>query len=82
MKGDERLRGPADPECEAHDQLVRAARCALADLLGLYLESCLAVDQKRTLVELYEALVAVGSDVSDYAAEYAAVKNDLAEIIL
>lgn len=82
MMNDERLRGQTGTGNEAHDQLVRAARCALADLLGLYLESCLAVDQKRTVIELYEALVAVGSDVSDYAAEYAAVRDDLAEISL
>jgi hypothetical protein len=59
------------------DKLTQAARCALADLIGLYYEGGLSDPAKKTITELYEALKDKGEDVSDYQGDYANVVEDM-----
>lgn len=48
--------------------LINAARCALADLVGLQEDGTLEgnIPAKKTIIELYHALNDAGEDVSDY----------------
>ena len=61
------------------DKLTQAARCALADLVGLYYEGGLSDAAKKTITELFQALKEKGEDVSDYEEDYANVVEDLDE---
>ena len=60
--------------------LIQAARCALADLAGMYWEGGLGIPQKKTLVELFDALSESGENVGDFQDEYEAAKDDVAEV--
>ncbi len=66
----------APERMSAVKQLVLAARCALAELIGVverdYEPPILL---SSTIVELYEALNAVGQDVSDYARDYRRIQQ-------
>ena len=61
------------------DKLTQAARCALADLIGLYYEGGLSDPAKKTIIELYEALKDKGEDVTDYESDYGNVVEDMDE---
>ena len=50
-----------------------AAKCAMADLIGLFNEGGLPKEAEKTIVELHTALAADGVDVSDYDADVANV---------
>lgn len=52
------------------DKLILAARCALADFVGIYEEAGLGEESQKTLCELYEALQEKGEDVSSYKEVY------------
>ncbi len=61
------------------DKLTQVARCALADLIGLYYEGGLPDAAKKTITELYQSLKDQGEDVSDYDADYGNVVEDIDE---
>ena len=61
------------------DKLTKAARCALADLIGMYYESGLPNAAKKTITELYDALKEQGENVQDYEADYGNVVEDMDE---
>ena len=50
-------------------RLQTAAKCALADLLGEYDRGGLPEPARRSIVELYDALVGDGVDMDDYTVE-------------
>ena len=59
------------------DKLTQAARCALADLIGLFYQGGLPDPAKKTIIELYEALKEKGEDVQDFEADYYNVVEDM-----
>ena len=60
------------------DNLIQAARCALAELIWQYYEGGLPDTAKRTIVELYDALRANGENMVDYEEDCGVVMQDLA----
>jgi hypothetical protein len=61
------------------DKLTQAARCALAELIGLFYEGGLPLSAKKAIVELYEALKEKGESVKDHDEDYANVVENLDE---
>lgn len=58
--------------------LIIPARCALAELIGLYESGDLPLEcQLKTIVELYDALIEVGEDVRTYDAQVQLVMEEL-----
>ena len=51
---------------QAMPRLQTAAKCALADLLGEYERGGLPEPARRSILELYDALVGCGVDMDDY----------------
>lgn len=60
-------------------KLTQAARCALADLIGLFYEGGMPDSAKKTIVELYDALKDMGENVQDYQEDYGNVMEDIEE---
>lgn len=60
--------------------LKQAARCAMADLIGVYQKSELDEAGLRSIVEVHDALVAEGENLSDYSKDISSVKRDLLNI--
>jgi hypothetical protein len=61
------------------DKLTQAARCALAELIGLFYEGGMSHTGKKTIIELYESLKDKGEDVQDYDTDYGNVVEDMDE---
>lgn len=63
---------------QAH-ALIQAAKCAMADLIGIWNDCGLGESAKQTVVELYYALLEWDEDVSDYQSSVESIKNELKE---
>jgi hypothetical protein len=61
------------------DKLTQAARCALAELIGLFYEGILTETAKKAIVELYQALKEKGENMKDYEEDYGNVMEDIEE---
>ncbi len=61
------------------DKLIQAARCALANLIGLYYEGGLPDHAKKTITELFAALKEKDENMQDYEEDYANVVEDIEE---
>ena len=49
-----------------NEKLTLAARCALAELVGLHLEGCLPETGERAILDLYQALKERGENMVDF----------------